>query len=133
MASGPGPLSKGHQPAPAFFADPLLKPFTVTSSTDVRSSGKMLDRGLKTTSAKTTHPVINVSDSGELLSLLDRAEPGADGKITISGSKNTSNSSNSSRINTAGRLNADHGAMDIRRMRDRSAIDLRLGGGKRAL
>ena len=91
----------------------------------------MLDRGLKTTSAKTTHPVSNVSDSGELLSLLDRAEPGADGKITISGSKSKGNSSNSGRINTAARLNADHGAVDIRGVRDRN--DLRLGGGKRPL
>jgi len=59
--------------------------------------------------------------------MLDGAALGPDGKITISGSKSTSNSGNSSRINAPGRLNADHGAVDIRRMHDR-AIDSRVAG-----
>jgi len=76
---------------------------------------------------------INVSSSDQLLSLLDGAQPGPGGKITISGSKSTSNSGNSSRINAAGRLNADHGAVDSRQMRERRIIDSRLGGRAQAL
>jgi hypothetical protein len=72
---------------------------------------------------------INVSSSDQLLSLLDGAQPGPGGKITISGSKSTSNSGNSSRqINAPGRLNADHGALDSRQMRERRMIDSRIGG-----
>jgi len=70
---------------------------------------------------------INVSSSDQLLSLLDGAQPGPGGKITISGSKSPSNSANSSRINSPGRLNADHGALDSRQMRERRVIDSRLG------
>jgi len=90
------------------------------SSTKVTSSGNVVDSGLKTTSGKATGAVMNVSDSGQLLSLLDGAAPGPGGKITIPGSKATSNLKNSSRmnaadrLNAAGRLNADRRAADIR-------------------
>ncbi len=57
---------------------------------------------------------INVSDSGQLLALLDGAVPGPGGKITIPDSKIASNWRNSSRINAAGRLGADRRTMDIR-------------------
>ncbi|PYJ79631.1 MAG: hypothetical protein DME69_03955 [Verrucomicrobia bacterium] len=57
---------------------------------------------------------INVSDSGQLLALLDGAVPGPGGKITIPASKIASNWRNSSRINAAGRLGADRRTMDIR-------------------
>jgi hypothetical protein len=55
-----------------------------------------------------------------LLSLLDGADPGPGGKITIPASKNTSNSRNSDRIDAAARLNAgsrvnaDRRAMNMR-------------------
>jgi hypothetical protein len=78
--------------------------------------------------AKKTMSTINVSSSDQLLSLLDGAQPGHDGKITISGSKSTRNSGNSSQINAPGRLNADHGGVDSRQMRERRVIDSRLGG-----
>jgi hypothetical protein len=76
---------------------------------------------------------INVSSSDQLLSLLDNAKPGSGGKITISGSKSTSNSGTSSRINAVGRLNADHGALDSRQMRERRMIESRIGGRAQAL
>jgi hypothetical protein len=68
-----------------------------------------------------------------LLALLDSAQPGTNGKITIPGSKSTSNSGNASRISANSALNANRGAADIRQTRDRSVIDSRLGAGKRVL
>jgi len=95
-ANNPQPLSS----APPF-DDPPLSAATVTS-------------GGKVTSGKRTGTAINVSDSGQLLSLLDGAVPGSGGKITIPGSKSTSNWRDSSGINAAGRLNAGRRAADIR-------------------
>jgi hypothetical protein len=100
------------------------------STTSGTTSTKVSSPTLSTTnvtSGKKTGSVINVSDSGQLLSLLDGAAPGPGGKITIPGSKSTSNLRNSSGINVPGRLNADRHAADIRRMRDR-AIDSRVAG-----
>jgi hypothetical protein len=151
-ANSPQPLSS----APAFNDPPAALATTGTASTTVKSptlssssgtasttakspalstisgttSTKVSSPTLSTTSVtskKTTGSVINVSSSNQLLSMLDGAALGPDGKITISGSKSTSNSGNSSRINAPGRLNADHGAVDIRRMHDR-AIDSRVAG-----
>jgi hypothetical protein len=106
----------------------------VTSGSTVTSSGTTgTTSGSNITSGKKTISTINVSSSDQLLSLLDNANPGPGGKITISASKSTSNSGNSSRVNALGRLNADHGAVDSRKMRDRSAIDSRLVSGRRPL
>jgi len=100
------------------------------SNTNVTSSAKVAGSDVKTTNKAATGSVMNVSSSDQLLSLLDGAVPGPGGKITISGSKSTSNSGNSNRVNAPGRLNANHGAVDIRRLRDRSAIDSRSRGGR---
>ncbi len=108
-AHNPQPLSS----APPF-NDPPVDAATVTSSTNVTSSGTIVNSDLKTTSKKATGSVINVSDSGQLLSLLDAAVPGPGGKITIPASKSTSNWRDSSGINAAGRLNAGRRAADIR-------------------
>jgi hypothetical protein len=128
-ANSPQALSS----APSFDDPPPPATLTTTSSktatsgtTSTKISSTTLS-GSKTTSTKATSATINVSSTAELLSLLDGASVGPDGKATISGSKNKSNSGNSSRINAPGRLNADHGAVDIRRMRDR-AIDSRVAG-----
>lgn len=59
-----------------------------------RSSGR-IDNVAKTTSRQGN--VIKVSDSGQLLSLLDGAAPAAGGKIAISNSNRTANSRNSGR------------------------------------
>ena len=66
------------------------------------------------TNGKRSGVVINVSSTGQLLSLLDAAAPGPGGKIVIPASKSPRNWRNSSRINAAGRLKADRGAVDIR-------------------
>ena len=108
-ANNPQPLSSASP-----FDDPPLSPAIVTSSTNVTSSGKIVDSDLKTTSKKATGVVMNVSDSGQLLSLLDGAVPGPGGKITIPGSKIAGNWRDSSGISAAGRLNAGRRAADIR-------------------
>ena len=87
------------------------------STTSGTASTKVSSPALSTTnltSGKKTGSVINVSDSGQLLSLLDGAAPGPGGKITIPGSKSTSNLRNSSGINAAGHLNAGRRAAEIR-------------------
>ncbi len=62
----------------------------------------------KATSGKaTTSSTINLSNSAELLSLLDAAAPGPSGKVTVRASKSTSNSRNSSRINAGSRVKSD--------------------------
>ena len=96
-ASNPLPLSQ-------------VPPFglTGTSRGSERSGDRNIARG------KTTGPAINVNSTDQLLSLLDAAAPGPGGKITIPSSKITSNSRNPSRINGAGRLKVDAGALDIR-------------------
>jgi hypothetical protein len=82
-----------------------------------------------------------VSNTDQLLSLLDGAAAGSDGKITISNSKNgnsnskntSSNLSNLSRINANGVLRAHRQMMDIRQTRERSVIDSRGIAGRRPL
>ncbi len=54
---------------------------------------------------------MNVTDSGQLLSLLDAAAPGPGGKVTVPAPKSTSNSRNS--INAGSRVKSDRGAVDI--------------------
>jgi len=119
--NNPQPLSS----APAFDDPPVILVITsgtasakinaqTLSSTNVTSSGTIVNSDLKTTSGKKTGSVINVSSTEQLLSLLDAAAPGPGGKITIPASKTTSTSRNSSGINAAGRLNAGRRAADIR-------------------
>ena len=83
------------------------------SPSNVLTGGKIAD-------VRRASNVINVRSSDELLSLLDGADPGHGGKITIPPSKNASNSKNSNRTDPAARLNAgsranvDRRAMDMR-------------------
>jgi FecR-like protein len=110
---------------------PTLSTTSSTTSTKIASTTLSSP---KTTSTKTVDSTINVSNTDQLLSLLDGATADHDGKIRISGSKNTSsNSGNTSRVSANGALKADRHAMDIRHMRDRSAIDSRVVSGKRLL
>jgi hypothetical protein len=111
---------------------------STTSSTTGTKSGSTLSSP-KPTSTKTGGPAINVSNTDQLLSLLDGAATGSDGKITISNSKSgnsnskntSSNSTNLGRINASGVLHAHRQMMDIRQMRDRSVMNSRLDGGAR--
>jgi hypothetical protein len=73
------------------------------------------------TSNKASGVAINVSNSAQLLALLDAAETGPGGKITIlaTGGKSTAN--------VKGHIQADHGTIDVRHTGD--AGEIYLGGG----
>ena len=100
-ANNPQPLSK----APPFNS--------FGASANVTTGGNVTGRRM-------AGATINVSSSDQLLSLLDGADRGPGGKITIPASRSTSNSKNSGRIGAAGRLTAadrlkaDRRASDIR-------------------
>ena len=64
--------------------------------------------------------VINVSDTGQLLSLLDAAAPGPGGKIIIQATAPTGNS----QVNVSGTLQADRGTVDIRHYGSSGQINL---------
>jgi hypothetical protein len=83
------------------------------------------------TNGKTTREVINVNNSGELLSLLDGAVPGRGGKLRVP-HHNQRNSNRVDRLNVARMTKVDRDVADIRRMRDRGVINNRLGSGTRA-
>jgi FecR protein len=83
------------------------------------------------TNGKTTREVINVKNSGELLSLLDGTVPGRGGKLRVP-HHNQRNSSRADRLNVARMTKVDRDVADIRRMRDRGVINNRLGSGTRA-
>jgi hypothetical protein len=114
-ANKPQPLSK----AP---------PFGPSSSGTVRASTQPPSNTTKRTAA-----AINVSNTAQLLSLLDHAVPGPGGKITIPNSKSNGDLRNSNRLNADRLLRANHDAMDGPHMRARSASDSRMGIGKRIL
>ena len=61
-------------------------------------------------SGRTSGVAINVSNTGQLLSLLDAAAPGPGGKIIIQATAPTGNS----QVNISGQLEADRGTVDIR-------------------
>jgi hypothetical protein len=74
-----------------------------------------------------TRVVINIRDSGQLLSMLDHAVPGSDGRLTVSHRNHVDHALNADRT-----MRADRGMADIRRMSEREVINSRHGGGKRA-
>ena len=80
---------------------------------------------------KRSRRVINIGDSGQLLSLLDGAFPGPDGRLRVHG-HNHRHSANADRLNVNRMIKADRDMADIRHMRDRGAINNRLGSGARA-
>jgi hypothetical protein len=83
------------------------------------------------TNGKRTRNVLNVKNSGELLSLLDGAIPGHGGKLRVP-HHNQCNSNRADRLNVARMTKVDRDVADIRRMRDRGVINNRLGSGTRA-
>jgi hypothetical protein len=83
------------------------------------------------TNGKRTRTVINVKNSGQLLSLLDDAVPGPGGKLRVP-HHNHRNSNRADRLNVARMTKVDRDVADIRRMRDRGVINNRLGSGTRA-
>jgi hypothetical protein len=75
-----------------------------------------------------TRTMINIRDSGQLLSMLDHTVPGSDGRLAVS---------HHNRMNDAGKtdrmMRADRGMAATSRMSERAATNPRVGAGKRAL
>ena len=80
---------------------------------------------------KRSRTVINIRNSGQLLSLLDGAVPGRDGRLGLPRDKHR-HAANADRLNVNRMIKADRDMADIRHMRDRGVINNRLGSGTRA-
>jgi hypothetical protein len=80
---------------------------------------------------KRARKVININNSGELLSLLDGAVPGPNGKLRLPHDKQR-HAGNADRLNVNRMIRADRDMADVRRIRDRGLINNRLGSGTRA-
>jgi hypothetical protein len=63
---------------------------------------------------KTHQPVMNVSDTDQLLSVLENTAPASNRKITAPTSQNRSHLKHSTRLEAAGRLQTDRGATEAR-------------------
>jgi len=83
------------------------------------------------TDGKRPRTVINVKNSGQLLSLLDGAVPGPDGRLRVP-RHNQRNASKPDRLNVTRMTKANRDMTDIRHMRDRGVVNNRLGSGARA-
>ncbi|HZS18522.1 MAG TPA: FecR family protein [Candidatus Udaeobacter sp.] len=83
------------------------------------------------TNGKRARNVINVKNSGELLSLLDGAVPGRGGKLRVP-HHNQRNSRRADRLNVARMARVQRQMTDMRQMRDRAVLNNRLGSGTRA-
>ena len=80
---------------------------------------------------KRSRTVINVPNSGQLLSLLDGGVPSPDGRLRLPRDKHR-HAANADRVNVNRMIKADRDMADIRHMRDRGVINNRLGSGARA-
>jgi hypothetical protein len=106
--------ARAHDPLPLLQAPPF----------DASSPGNP-------TNGKRTRTVINIQNSGQLLSLLDGAVPGHDGRLRLPRDKHR-HAANADRLNVNRMIKADRDMADVRRTRDRGVINNRLGGGTRA-
>jgi len=80
---------------------------------------------------KRSRTVINIGNSGQLLSLLDGAASGPDGRLRLPRDKHR-HAANADRLNINRMIKADRDMADVRHMRDRGVINNRLGSGARA-
>jgi hypothetical protein len=80
---------------------------------------------------KRSRTVINIGNSGQLLSLLDGAVSGPDGRLRLPRGKHR-HAANADRLNVNRMIKADRDMADVRHMRDRGVINNRLGSGARA-
>jgi hypothetical protein len=80
---------------------------------------------------KRSRTVINVPNSGQLLSLLDGSVAGPDGRLRLPRDKHR-HAANADRLNVNRMIKADRDMADIRHMRDRGMVNNRLGSGARA-
>ena len=81
--------------------------------------------------AKRSRTVINIPNSGQLLSLLDGSVPGPDGRLTVPRDKQR-HAASADRLNVNRMIKADRDMADVRHMRDRGVINNSLGSGARA-
>ena len=111
-----GPAVTTHLGAtPPPFDDPPIPAATVTSGGNVtRGKRTGITSGGNVTSGKRTGAAINVGSTAQLLSLLDGAAPGPDGKLTVPASNSTRNLRNTKRPNDARQLNSDPRAVPLR-------------------
>jgi hypothetical protein len=110
-AKDPLPLSS----APTFNNSPTSSSSTIsTTASNQTPSGRNASSSSKArtvASAQSTNSTISVSNSGQLLSIVNAATPGASGKITIPASNASSRSPNSSRDNPVAHAKLGGGAM----------------------
>jgi hypothetical protein len=99
-----------------------VAPASNPSQVVVRRSAK--GGNINITSGKPTGVAINVSNSAQLLALLDAAAPGPGGKITI-----LATGTGGSQANVAGTVAAERGVVDIRHTGDNGQINLATGAG----
>jgi hypothetical protein len=83
------------------------------------------------TNGKRSKTVINIPNSGQLLSLLEGSVPGPDGRLRVPRDKQR-HAANADRLNVNRMIKADRDMADVRHMRDRGVINNRLGSGTRA-
>jgi hypothetical protein len=83
------------------------------------------------TNGNRARTVINIKNSGQLLSLLDGAVPGPNGRLGLPRDKHR-HAANADRLNVNRMIKADRDMADVRRTRDRGVINNRLGSGTRA-
>jgi len=89
-----------------------------------RVSKHRAERGdLKASAIRAAAPTLNISNTTQLLSLLDDATPAAGGKISVPAAKRTGGSKHSGRIDSGNRLKPDRVAADIRQIRERQAFN----------
>src|SRR4029077_18662808 len=79
---------------------------------------------------KRSRTVINIPNSGQLLSLLDGSVPGPDGRLRLPRDKHR-HAANADRLNVNRMIKADRDMADVRHMRDRGMVNNRLGSGAR--
>ena len=79
---------------------------------------------------KRTRTVINIKNSGQLLSMLEGAVPGPGGRLRVP-PNNRRQAVNNDRLNVNRMIKADRDMADIRHMRDRGLMNNRLGSGTR--
>jgi hypothetical protein len=98
---------------------PPFDPTRPTRSRVARGGGNGHASDARVTRDRATADRINLSNTSQLLSLLDDSAPGPGGKVSIASANRRGRSKNSSRIDTPDRLRANRAGLDTHPMRDR--------------
>ena len=96
-------------------------PGTSDTSTLVRHrpTNPHIERGgdLKVTNSRIAPSGIKITNTSQLLSLMDEAAPGPGGRISVATTHQTNSTKNSGRVDSANRLNESHASLDTRQTR----------------